>query len=127
MGTSTWSFRGKRFDAPDPVLEVVLSLVIEALDELPAAPSWWPELRQEWHELVTEEFGFGVVPDLDSALADDTRRELVLRAAERALARVRALGDPISGAALPGAPFERDQPAHLFVQPLRELIALLQP
>lgn len=127
MGVSTWSYRGKHFDAPDPVLEVWLRLLVDALDEVTAPPSWLPELRQEWYELATEQFGFGVAPDFDATLIDDARRELVLHAAQRALRRLEALGDPIPVSQLNALArgFARDLPAELFREPARKFIALL--
>jgi hypothetical protein len=127
MGVSTWSYRGKHFDASDAVLEVWLRLVVAALDEVTPQTSWLAELRQQWYELATEQFEFGVVPDLDAELIDEERRELVLHAAERALSRLEGLGDPISTAQLNalGKGFTRDLPASMFLQVARSFIALL--
>jgi hypothetical protein len=64
------------------------------------APDWLPAVRDDWQLLATEEFGFGVVPDLDGVLTDSVRRELLLQLSKRALKRLEAFGDPISAATL---------------------------
>jgi hypothetical protein len=97
------------------------------------APDWLPAVRDDWQLLATEEFGFGVVPDLDGVLTDSVRRELLLQLSKRALKRLEAFGDPISAATLnalgagkSGGGFPRDLPAHVFLEPARTFIRLLE-
>jgi hypothetical protein len=133
MGTSRVWFRGRHFDALDPVLEVWLRLLVDEIDALDNAPDWLPAVRDDWQLLATEEFGFGVVPDLDGVLTDAVRRELLLQLSKRALKRLEAFGDPISAATLnalgagkSGGGFPRDLPAHVFLEPARTFIRLLE-
>jgi hypothetical protein len=62
--TSTIHYRGQQFDAPDPVLEVWLRLLVDAVSELPHIPAWLAEARDDWQALASEEFGFGVGHDV---------------------------------------------------------------
>ena len=133
MGTSRVSFGRKHFDAPDPVLEVWLRLIVDEIDALPEAPDWLRTAREDWQLIATEEFGFGVIPDLDGVLTDQARLGLVLQLSKRALARLKAFGDPIPkaslnalGAGKPGEGFPRDQVANVFLEPARAFIDLLE-
>ena len=133
MGISRVSYRGKHFDAPDPVLEVWLRLLVDAVGEVQHVPAWLAQARDEWQTLATEEFGFGAAPDLDGTLSDAWRRRLVHGLAKRALARLESFGDPLTAAQLnalhaskSGSGFPRDQSAELFVRAARDFIGLLE-
>lgn len=133
MGTSRVNFAGHHIDAPDPVLEVWLRLLVDVVDDLGDVPDWLKAARDDWQLLATEEFGFGVVPDLDGLLIDDARRETVLGLARRAYARLESMGDPIPattlnslGAGKDGEGFPRDVPAETFLKPARAFLELLK-
>jgi hypothetical protein len=74
-----------------------------------------------------------VVPDLDGVLTDPDRRQTVLRAARRALAKLESFGDPISASTLNAvrparaeSRFQADLGADLFLRPAREFVRLLE-
>lgn len=132
MGTSEVSYRGRSFEAPDPVLEAWLRLLVDEVDALNAVPTWLRTARDQWQLIATQEFGFGVIPDLDGVLTDEERRKVVLALAHRALARLESFGDPIPaktlnrlGAGKPDSAFSRDVSAEVFLMPARAFIALL--
>lgn len=79
-----------------------------------------------------QEFGFGVVPDLDGVLTTPSRLELARELGLRVVARLEALGDPISATALNAigagsadSAFPRDLPASMFTEPARAFVRLL--
>ncbi len=133
MGSSRVSFRNKHFEARDPVLEVWLRLIVDEIDALAEAPDWLRTTREDWQLMATEEFGFGVVPDLDRVAAVDERRKTVLELSERALERLKTFGDPIPketlnalGAGKPGEGFPRDLDAKIFLEPAQAFVELLK-
>jgi hypothetical protein len=80
-----------------------------------------------------EEFGFGVMPELDLVASDDERRKRVLELCKRALTRLETFGDPIAHDTLnalragrPGEGFPRDLEAKILVEPARAFIDLLE-
>jgi hypothetical protein len=132
MGSSEIDYRGRSFDARDGVLEVLFRLLVDEMDRLPEKPEWLTEVRNDWYEQATEEFGFGVEPELDINLSDESRRELILALARRVLVHLETLGDPIPAATLnaigagkPETKFEGDVSAVLFLDGARSLIELL--
>lgn len=133
MGTSRVSFRGKHFDAPDPVLEVWLRLLVDEIDALTDAADWLRTTRDDWQLMATEEFGFGVVPDLDRVATDDERCKTLLELSERALVRLKQFGDPLQpatlnaiGAGKPGTGFTKPVAARLFLEPALAFIDILK-
>ncbi len=132
MGTSRVCLANNYLDAPDSVLEVWLRLLVDEVDQLEHAPGWLREARHDWHALATEEFGFGVVPDLDGILTTPSRLELVRELGLRVVARLEELGDPISATALNAigagaaeSAFPHDLPATMFTEPARAFVRIL--
>lgn len=132
MGWSTVRYGNKSFEAADVAMEVWLRLLVIEAEALAEAPQWLAATRDDWNILATEEFGFGVIPDLDGLLTSKERRDLVLSLAERALARLESFGDPVPAARLnalrsgrPDSRFTSDVPAEVFLSVARSFIDLI--
>jgi hypothetical protein len=132
MGTSRVWFAGNFMDAPDPVLEVWLRLLVLEVDRLERVPDWLRDARNDWQDLATQEFGFGVVPNFDCVVTEPSRRALLRELGQRVVARLEALGDPIPADALNGigagsadSAFPHDVPASTFTEPAIAFVRLL--
>ena len=133
MGISEVEFRGREISASDSVLEVLLKLMVDEFDKLDPRPEWLQVMRDDWYLQATEEFGFGIVPDLERHVSEAGRCLLVCDVSKRALSRIKGFGDPILastlnslGAGKATSPFERDVAARVFVEPAEDLIDLLE-
>ncbi len=132
MGVSDVTFKGVEFSAPDSALEIWLKLMSDAIDELPDAPDWLRELRDDWYLQATEHFGFGIVPNLDQHLVDEARRRTLLDVSRQAMARLDALGDPLTAQALnsigvssEGSPFTQDDVRGVVRDTAKTFVALV--
>jgi hypothetical protein len=121
MGSTHIGFRDKGFEASDFAIEIWLALMVREIDALAQVPAWLREVRDEWHLQATTGFGFGVMPDLDRFVTDDTRRDLLIALGRLALARLADLGEVIPRDILngfqtggPGASFTGDADAAPF-------------
>jgi hypothetical protein len=133
MGSTFVDFKGHGFEANDATLEVWLALLVDEIDRMPDAPQWLRDLREEWETQATAKFGFGVMPGLDNAVTDESRRVAILALASRALQRLESLGDPIPQATLnairdwgEGYRYTGDVPAVNFVRPAQYFIKVLE-
>ena len=93
---SSIHLRESSIDVADGALEIWLRLVIAAIDDVARPTRMASEARQDWYEVATEEFGFGVIPELDALLTGEDRRSVVLDLCHAARRRLAELGDPIS-------------------------------
>lgn len=132
MGYTFIEFKEQGFDAKDFTLEVWLALLVDEIDCLPELPAWLRETRDDWEVQATGHFGYGVMPDLDLHLREDTQRMVILKCSSAALKRLTSLGDPISKEAMNGIrdwgegyQYTRDVPAHLYLQTAENFIRLL--
>ena len=132
MSVSDVVYKGAEFSAPDSALEIWLKLITDAIDELPDPPDWLGQLRDDWYVQATEHFGFGIVPNLDKWLVDETRRHTLLDLCQRAMTRLDALGDPLTADAMNSvgvsseeSPFTQDDVRGVVRDTARTFVALL--
>jgi hypothetical protein len=133
MGSSSIRFQGRKFEANDATMEVLLALMVKAMDEMRDVPAWLREVRDDWHMRASEGFGFGVTPGLDRFATDDQKRDTLAGIARGALARLESYGEVIPREELnalqtggEGATFLADVPAEVFVRPARYFLKLLE-
>jgi hypothetical protein len=133
MSSTTVAFRGHEFEANDTALEVLLALLVDEIEASADSPEWLRKAAEEWNVAATAHFGYGVDPDLDDIITDDSQREAVLAKARQALKRLQALGPSISARTLnalrdwgTGYEFTRDVDAQHFVRTAEYFIKLLE-
>ncbi|MCA9678024.1 MAG: hypothetical protein KC464_23565 [Myxococcales bacterium] len=133
MGISRVHLRDRYIDTNDACMEVWLRLLVSAIESTHDKPAWLVAAAAEWNEVATMGHGFGVIPDLDNVITDESRRDTVLRLAEAAARRLRELGDPIPAAVLNqlgagpvDSSFTRDVPAAMFQEVADDFIRLVR-
>src|SRR5579862_5532606 len=121
MGISRIHFKDRAVDVPDGAMEVFLRLLVDEIDREPAPPDWLRSAREDWQLAATGEFGFGVIPELDAYLTDDSRKTCLLGLADRARARLDALG-----VGAPESVFEGDIEAATLLTPIDAFLTMLR-
>ncbi|MDO9018372.1 MAG: hypothetical protein Q8S73_01535 [Deltaproteobacteria bacterium] len=126
-------YRGRQVRAHQVILEVLVRMLVDEMDRLVDPPAWVPAHRAEWFAVATEEWGFWALDDLDRELPDREGALLIARLARDVVARLEAMGDPISaeqlnaiGAGRPDGFFGGELPAEALLVPARALVAVLE-
>jgi hypothetical protein len=133
MGTSIITYRDKTIETEDAIMEVWLKILVDEIDKLQQKHEWLVDARTEWEIVAVNEFGFGVIPELDQYIKDESQMKIVLGLARCARARLLTLGHPISpetlnslGAGQSTSRFTRALPLQAFLQVADAFIGLLQ-
>jgi len=133
MGSTFIDYRAQGFEANDGAIEVLLALLVQEIDKLDQIPDWLREARDEWELQATAGFGFGVMPELDRFITDDSRRYTVIDLTRRALKELESWGDPITSETLndletggKNSTFTEDVPAAIFLRTARYFLKLLE-
>lgn len=132
MAWSRIEFQGRHFDANNSVMEIWLRLVTDEIDKIERPSEWLEALREEWTVQTT--WGTSIDPELDAYITDEERRRIMLALCDPALARLRAMGDPIPASVLNAlgvgpedSTFTRDPDASVFLSEAESFIDLLGP
>lgn len=133
MGISRVHMRDRFIDTEDAAMEVWLRLLVGAIANAAYKPDWLVTASEDWNEVATAGYGYGVIPELDDVIIDEARRQVVLGLSQQAEDRLRALGDPIPADVLNrlgGGPaassYTRDVPAAVLQEVADDFIRLVR-
>jgi hypothetical protein len=86
-------FRGKEFWPRYGTLQLWMGFMAREIDKISSVPPWLTELRNLWQAFANEELNEFTDLRLDELVNSDERANLVLACAERALERLKCLGE----------------------------------
>jgi hypothetical protein len=76
----SYEYGGRDFDTADAYIQLVLFMLCEEIDRMPAPPDWVRETRAYWHREATDGVRGMVLPELDERLGEDPDRVAIVLA-----------------------------------------------
>jgi hypothetical protein len=137
MGKSFVGFKEKGFWAHDSSLEIWLEALVKEITHMSPLPKWASLIKERWHIQAVAGFNGCINTDLDSLIANDEQKNILISLSERTIETLTSYGKLIPADTLDAmladarkkefhSRFTRSAPSENFIAVGRAFILLLK-